>query len=257
MEASTGAASSGSFFGQRVALLVTCLVDLMRPSVGFAALKLLESAGCTVTVPERQTCCGQPAWSAGDRAGAVALAKKNIADLEGFDYVVIPSASCADHVCHAYPELLAEEPEWVLRAQRLAARTYELTCFLADVLKLDKVPGNFTGSVTYHDSCKGLRKLGIKRQPRALLAKLPGVTLKEMEGSEECCGFGGAFSARFGEISTVIVERKCLSIAANGAEVVAGGDLGCLLNIEGRLRRRGDVRTRVLHIAEILVGESE
>ncbi len=235
----------------RVALFVTCLVDVMRPSIGFAALRLLESAGCEVMVPENQTCCGQPAWSAGEAEAARALAKKNITDLAGFDYVVLPSASCAEHIQNAYPELLASEPEWAEKAADLSKRTYELTSFLVDVLKVKAVPGDFEGSITYHDSCKGLRKLGIKQQPRQLLAAMPGVTLKEMGESEECCGFGGAFAAKFGEISTVIVDRKCASIRESGAEVVVGGDLGCLLNIEGRLRRRGD-STRVLHIAEVL-----
>ena len=241
----------------RVALFVTCLVDLMRPAVGFATLRLLESAGCTVVVPERQTCCGQPAWSAGEAVLARELARKNITDLEGYDYVVIPSASCADHIKNAYPELLAETPDWAEKAADLATRTFELTSFLVDVLQVDSVPGSFTGTVTYHDSCKGLRQLGIKKQPRQLLAGMPGVSLQEMEGSEECCGFGGSFSAKFGEISTVIVERKCAAIAATGADAVLGGDLGCLLNIEGRLRRRGDQNTQVLHIAQLLAGELE
>lgn len=239
----------------RVALFVTCLVDLMRPSVGFAALKLLAAAGCEAVVPRSQTCCGQPAWSAGDTAAAAALAKKTIAELEGFDYVVIPSGSCADHVKNNYPELLAADPEWSARAAALAGRTWELSAFLADVLKLEAVPGSFDGSVTYHDSCKGLRALGIKRQPRQLLAKVTGLEMKEMEGCEECCGFGGAFSVRFGGISTAIVDRKCDAVAAAGADAVVGGDLGCLLNIEGRLRRRGDEKTRVLHLAEVLAGE--
>ena len=136
----------------------------------------------------------------------------------------------------------------------LADRAYELTSFLVDVLKLSAVPNQFDGSVTYHDSCKGLRGLAIKRQPRDLLARVPGLSLKEMSECEECCGFGGAFSVKFGEVSTKIVDRKCDAIAAAGADAVVGGDLGCLMNIEGRLRRRGDETTRVLHIAEVLAG---
>ncbi len=238
----------------RVALYVTCLVDLMRPSVGFASLRLLEAAGCEVFVPEGQTCCGQPAWSAGDRGLAGDLARKAIAELEGYDYVVIPSGSCADHVRHVYPQLLADDPPWGGRASAVAGRTYELTAFLADVLKVSAVPGEFAGSVTYHDSCKGLRGLGIKRQPRDLLQCVDGLSVREMSDSEECCGFGGAFSVKFGDVSTRIVDRKCESIAAAGADAVVGGDLGCLLNIEGLLRRRGDETTRVLHIAEVLAG---
>ena len=238
----------------RVALYVTCLVDLMRPSVAFASLRLLEAAGCEVIVPEGQTCCGQPAWSAGERALAADLARKAIGELEGYDYVVIPSGSCADQIRNVYPQLLADDPAWGPRARTLADRAYELTSFLVDVLKLSAVPNQFDGSVTYHDSCKGLRGLAIKRQPRVLLARVPGLSLKEMSECEECCGFGGAFSVKFGEVSTKIVDRKCDAIAAAGADAVVGGDLGCLMNIEGRLRRRGDETTRVLHIAEVLAG---
>jgi L-lactate dehydrogenase complex protein LldE len=241
----------------RVALYVTCLVDLMRPSVGFASLRLLEAAGCEVIVPEGQTCCGQPAWSSGNRPLAIDLAKKAIGELEGYDYVVIPSGSCAEHVRNVYPQILADDPEWGARASALAARCYELTSFLADVVKLAEMPAEFAGSVTYHDSCKGLRGLGIKRQPRELLLKVRGLNLQEMRECEECCGFGGAFSVKYGEVSTRIVDRKCDAIASAGADAVVGGDLGCLMNIEGRLRRRGDETTRVLHVAEVLAGEEQ
>ena len=238
----------------RLALFVTCLVDLMRPEVGFASLRLLEGAGCDVVVPPGQTCCGQPAFSAGNRVLATDLARQAIAQLEDYEYVVIPSGSCADQIRNVYPQLLADDPIWAARAQALAARSYELSCFLAEVLKLEQVPGTFSGSVTYHDSCKGLRGLGIKAQPRNLLASMRGLTLSEMPDCEECCGFGGAFAVRFGEVSTAIVDRKCESIAAAGTDAVVGADLGCLLNIEGRLRRRGDQRTQVLHLAEVLAG---
>jgi len=238
----------------RLALYVTCLVDLMRPSIGFASLRLLENLGCEVVVPPGQTCCGQPAWSAGNRDLAGDLARQAIAGLESYDYVVIPSGSCVDHIRNAYPQLLAADPAWAARAQAVAGRTYELGSFLNEVLKPESLPGEFSGSVTYHDSCKGLRGLGIKQQPRALLARVRGLSLAEMKDCEECCGFGGVFAVRFGDISTAIVDRKCESIAAVGADAVVGGDLGCLLNIEGRLRRRGDLRTQVLHLAEVLAG---
>lgn len=241
----------------RLALYVTCLVDLMRPSVGFAALCLLEATGAEVVVPEGQTCCGQPAWSAGNRPLAVDLAKKAMAELEAYDAVVIPSGSCADQIRNVYPLLFADDSRWSARARALAERTHELTSFLADVKKSDFVAPDFAGSVTYHDSCKGLRGLGIKRQPRELLLKVRGLSLKEMPDCEECCGFGGAFSVKFGEVSTQIVDRKCDAIVAAGADAVVGGDLGCLINIEGRLRRRGDETTRVLHIAEMLAGGGE
>lgn len=235
----------------RVALFVTCLVDLMRPKVGFAALELLEAASCEVVVPETQTCCGQPAWNNGDRAAAAHLAKKFIAEFESYEYVVAPSGSCADHVRTEYPVILSDEPDWHARAVSLASRVHELTDFLVNVVKLEKVPGRFAGRVTYHDSCTGLRSLGIKRQPRVLLEKA-GVEVLEMPGAEECCGFGGTFSVKFGAISAAIAGRKCANAQTTGADAIVGGDLGCLLNIEGKLRHNGDTQTRVLHIAEVL-----
>ncbi len=238
----------------KVALFVTCLVDLMRPSVGFAALRLLEAAGCEVVVPESQTCCGQPAFNSGDRRAAIALAQKTIAEFEGFDYLVAPSGSCADQIRTEYPGLFLDDPDWRRRAEALAARTCELTQFLADVLKVSSVPGEFDGSVTYHDSCTGLRSLGIKRQPRQLLDKVRGLSVKEMPEAESCCGFGGTFAVKFGDISAAIAERKCVNLQAAAADAVVGGDLGCLINIEGKLRRMGDETTRVLHVAEVLAG---
>lgn len=239
----------------RVALFVTCLVDLMRPRIGFAAIELLEAAGCTVTVPASQTCCGQPAWNSGDQAAAAALAKKVIEEFADCAYVVAPSGSCADHIRNKYPAILADDPEWHARAMELASRVYELTDFLVNVARLETLPGNFTGSVTYHDSCSGLRSLGIREQPRALLAKAPGIELQEMAAAEECCGFGGTFSVKFGEIAAAIAERKCGNARATGAATIVGGDLGCLLNIEGKLRRLGDEQTQVMHIAEVLTAK--
>ena len=239
----------------KVGLFVTCLVDLMRPGIAFAAIRLLEGAGCTVVVPEAQTCCGQPAFNSGDRRAAAALAKKAIAEFESFEHVVVPSGSCADHIRNAYPALLADEPEWHRRAGALAARTCELTQFLADVLAVDSVPGAYDGSVTYHDSCSGLRSLGIKAQPRRLLGRVAGLTLREMPEAEACCGFGGTFAVKFGDLSAAITEKKCINVQAARADAVVGGDLGCLLNIEGKLRRMGDTKTRVLHVAEVLAGE--
>jgi L-lactate dehydrogenase complex protein LldE len=239
----------------RVGLFVTCLVDLMRPRIGFAAIRLLEAAGCEVVVPGAQTCCGQPAYNSGDRASARAFARKLLDEFEGLEYVVAPSGSCAGMIRTHYPALFQDDPGTLERLNRLCQRTYELTDFLASVVKLDRVPGLLGGTVTYHDSCAGLRELGVKAQPRALLAKVPGLALKEMNEAETCCGFGGTFAVKFGEISTHIAERKCANIAASGADAVVLGDLGCMLNIEGRLRRRGDTKTKVLHVAEVLAGE--
>jgi L-lactate dehydrogenase complex protein LldE len=240
----------------RVGLFVTCLVDLMRPRIGFAALKLLEAAGCEVVVPSTQTCCGQPAYNSGDRASAGALARKVLDEFEGFDYVVVPSGSCGGMIRTHFPDLFRDAPAERERVQRLCGRTYELTDFLVNVAKVKALPASFAGTITYHDSCSGLRELGVKAQPRTLLAQLPGLALKEMEEAETCCGFGGAFAVKYGDIATHIAERKCANIAASGAGSVVLGDLGCMLHIEGRLRRRGDTKTKVLHVAEILAGET-
>jgi L-lactate dehydrogenase complex protein LldE len=237
-------------------LFVTCLVDLFRPSIGFAALQLLEAAGCEVVVPATQTCCGQPGYNAGDRRGAQTLARKVLEELRACEYVVVPSGSCAGMIRTHYRELLAEFPELQAQVERLAACTYELTDFLQNVLKASEVPGRWSGAVTYHDSCSGLRELGIKSQPRALLARVTGLELKEMSAPEQCCGFGGTFAVKFGEISTRICDQKCDDIVASGTGTVVLGDLGCMLNIEGRLRRRGE-QTRVLHVAEVLAGTTE
>ncbi len=240
----------------RVGLFVTCLVDLMRPSIGFAALRLLEAAGCEVVVPPAQTCCGQPGYNSGDQKAAKALALKVLQEFDGCDYVVLPSGSCAGMIRVHYPALFKDDPVVIESIKRLSARTYELTDFLVNVAKLQNIPGNYSGSLTYHDSCSGLREMGVQAQPRALLARMPDVKLTEMRESTTCCGFGGTFSVKFGEISTRMADNKCEHIAQTGAGAIVAGDLGCLMNIEGRLRRRGDLDTRVLHIAEVLAGDN-
>ena len=241
----------------RVGLFVTCLVDLMRPSIGFAALRLLEAASCEVVVPTTQTCCGQPGYNSGDRKAAKALALKVLQEFDGCDYVVLPSGSCAGMILVHYPALFKDDPAVIESIKRLSARTYELTDFLVNVAKLQNIPGNYSGSLTYHDSCSGLREMGVQVQPRALLARMPGVKLTEMRESTTCCGFGGTFSVKFGDISARMADNKCGHIAQTGAGAIVAGDLGCLMNIEGRLRRRGDLDTRVLHIAEVLAGEGD
>ncbi len=240
----------------RVGLFVTCLVDLMRPSIGFAAVKLLEAAGCEVYVPPTQTCCGQPGYNSGERKSARALAEKVLAEFEACDYLVAPSGSCSGMIRTHYPDLFHGEAFMLDRVRRLGSRTYELTDFLASVAKIERVPGKYAGSVTYHDACAGLRELGVKRQPRELLRKVGGLLLKEMPECEQCCGFGGTFSIKFGDVSAAIADRKCETIEASGASAVVLGDLGCMLNIEGRLRRRGNEHTKVLHVAEVLAGET-
>lgn len=228
----------------------------MRPRIGFAALRLLEQAGCEVVAPQNQTCCGQPGYNSGDRESALLLARKVLAEFGDCDFVVAPSGSCAGMIRAHYPELFRGLPEHEDFC-RLAGRTFELTDFLVNYLPLTTVPGRFDGVVTYHDSCAGLRELQVKQQPRALLARVPGLTLREMEGSESCCGFGGTFSVKFGDVSARLADDKCQKIQASGADAVVLGDLGCMLNIEGRLRRMGDHKTRVLHVAEVLAGEGE
>ncbi|MCW1840883.1 (Fe-S)-binding protein [Prosthecomicrobium hirschii] len=237
----------------RVALFVTCLVDLFRPSVGFAAVKLLEDAGCDVDVPAAQTCCGQPAFNSGDRADARALAEGVIKAFEGYDYVVAPSGSCGGMIKMHYAELFADVPAWKARAEALSAKTFELVSFLADVLGVETTGARFDGTVTYHDSCSGLRELGIREQPRRLLAHVDGLTVKEMQDSDVCCGFGGTFCVKYPDISNHIVEKKVATIAATGAGTLVAGDLGCLMNMAGKLKRAGSpVEAR--HVAEILAG---
>ncbi|RMD60793.1 MAG: (Fe-S)-binding protein [Alphaproteobacteria bacterium] len=253
MSESAEPASSSS---PRVGLFVTCLVDLFRPSVGFAAVKLLEEAGCRVEVPSQQTCCGQPAYNSGDRADAQDLARQTVAAFEGFDYVVAPSGSCAAMLREHYPALLGEDPRWAERARALAARTWELVSFLTDVRGVQAVAARFEGTVTYHDSCSGLRELGIRAQPRALLSTVAGLRLNELPDADVCCGFGGTFCVKYPEISNVMVSEKVTCIEASGAQTVLAGDLGCLLNMAGKLHRAG-VAVRARHVAEVLAGMAD
>jgi L-lactate dehydrogenase complex protein LldE len=240
----------------RVALFVTCLVDLFRPTIGFAAVKLLEQAGCTVEVPRAQTCCGQPAYNSGDRADAKAIALRVFDAFAGFDHVVAPSGSCAGMIRQHYPELFADDPAILPRAQELAARTWELVSFLVDVCGMLTVNVQWDRDVTYHDACSGLRELGVKRQPRQLLASVTGLRLRELPGAEVCCGFGGTFCIKYPEISDKMVSDKEADIVATGATAVLAGDLGCLLNIAGKLYRHGR-RIEVRHVAEVLAGMTE
>jgi L-lactate dehydrogenase complex protein LldE len=236
---------------RRVALFVTCLVDLFRPSVGFAAVKLLEDAGCTVEVPPLQVCCGQPAYNSGDRASTRAIAAQVIDAFEGFEAVVVPSGSCGGMLSHHYPGLFDDDPAMKARAESLAGRTFELMTFLVDVLGVEKVTARYDGSVTYHDSCSGLRELGVKQQPRRLLASVGGLSLKEMKTPEVCCGFGGTFCVKYPEISNAMVSEKSTDIAATGASTLLAGDLGCLMNMAGKLQREGSP-VQVRHVAEVL-----
>ncbi len=241
--------------GPRIGLFVTCLVDLFRPSVGFAAVKLLEDAGCRVEVPRAQTCCGQPAYNSGDRRDAAAIARQTIAAFEGFDYVVAPSGSCAAMIKEHYPALLQDDPDWQARAETLSGRTHELVSFLTDVLKVDSVAASYSARATYHDSCSGLRELKVQAQPRRLLASVAGLELAELPEGEACCGFGGTFCVKYPAISNEMVSAKADCIESTGAELLLAGDLGCLLNMAGKLKRRGS-KVRARHVAEVLAGDS-
>ena len=259
-------ASENSGAGARVGLFVTCLVDLYRPNVGFASISLLEKAGCSVSVPESQTCCGQPAFNSGEVANSKAIAKATIEAFESFDYIVAPSGSCAGMLREHYPELLADEVEWSARASDFSSRVYELTSFLVDVLGFNKLDAKFPHSVTYHDSCSGLREMGIKEQPRQLLAEVEGLSVREMADTDVCCGFGGTFCVKYPEISERMVTDKAALARQSEADVLLAGDMGCLFNISGRLKRTetseastaGSVRSmRVYHVVEVLAGMAD
>lgn len=238
-----------------VALLVTCLVDNCRPNIGFATIKLLEDAGCKVSVPT-QTCCGQPAFNSGDLKGTVAIAKQNIERFEQFDYVVAPSGSCIGTIRKHYPSLFKDDPKWFPRASLLASRSHEITSFLVDVLGVTSIAADYPHSVTYHDSCAGLRELGIKQQPRQLLHSVKNLELKELTDCEVCCGFGGTFCVKYPDISNKMVSDKVNHIKQTGADTLLAGDLGCILNMEGKLSRE-QCKTRVYHIVEVLANMTE
>lgn len=252
----SGGAAGAEAGRPRVGLFVTCLVDLYRPSVGFAAVRLLEAAGCEVVVPEAQTCCGQPAYNSGDRPDAIAIARQVIEAFRGFDYVVAPSGSCGGMLKDHYPALFAGDPAMKEAADDLARRTFELTSFLVDVLGFADVRASLNTTATYHDSCSGLRELGVKAQPRRLLARVEGLELRELPGAEVCCGFGGTFCVKYPEISVDIVAKKTADIVATGASLLLAGDMGCLLNMAGRLKREG-AAVQVRHVAEVLAGMTD
>jgi len=239
----------------RVGLFVTCLVDLMRPSVGFAAVKLLEDAGCKVVVPS-QTCCGQPAYNSGDRVTTQAIARRTIEAFEGCDAIVAPSGSCAGMLAKHYPELFADEPDMEVKASAFAAKCHELVSFLVDRLGVSAVSARYPGAVAYHDSCSGLRELGVMSQPRKLLASVEGLRLIDLKDADVCCGFGGTFAVKYGELSDAIVGEKSDNVEASGADTLLAGDLVCLMNIAGKMQRQGRAM-KVRHVAEVLAGMTD
>jgi len=236
----------------RVGLLVTCLADMFRPEIGFAAAKLLEQAGCDVEVP-LQSCCGQPAYNAGDERDAAALAKNMISIFEPYDYVVVPSGSCGGMVKVHYPRLLQDDAAWSTRAGALAAKTHELFSFLVNVRGLKTVAAQCTGNAAYHDSCSSLREMNVSSEPRLLLKSVSGLSLRDFSEKEACCGFGGFFSVKYPEISARMADDKIADAKAKGANMILAGDLGCLLHLAGRLSRRGEAMS-VRHAAEVLAG---
>ncbi len=238
----------------KVGLFATCLVDLVRPQVGFAAIKLLERAGCEVVVPRSQTCCGQPAWNSGADRHAADIARQVVQTFETFDYVVAPSGSCAGMLRKHYPEVLKDDPKFATRANALSAKTYELVQFLVDVRGLTDLDVSFDGALCYHDSCSSLREMGVKEQPRKLLHSLGGMQICELKDPQACCGFGGLFAVKYPEISERMADDKIADAVASGAKTLTGGDLGCLLHLAGRMKRRG-IEMDVRHVAEVLVGD--
>jgi len=235
----------------RVGLFVTCLVDLMRPSVGFAAVKLLERAECEVFVPDTQTCCGQPAWNAGADKDAAALARAVVDAFEGFDYVVAPSGSCGGMIKVHYVEALRDDPVYLPRAKALSAKTYELISFLVNVRGMNTVAAHCQARACYHTSCSSLREMKVRGEPRQLLNTVDGLQLSELKEPEVCCGFGGLFSVKYPGISERMADDKIADIRSTGAELLVGPDLGCLLHLAGRMERQGNP-VKVRHIAEVL-----
>jgi L-lactate dehydrogenase complex protein LldE len=242
---------------KKVGLFVTCLVNSMRPSIGFASIRLLEQAGCEVHVPERQSCCGQPAFNSGDDEGTRQIAYQTIEQFEHFDYLVVPSGSCANMIKKHFIEVFKDQAEWLARAKHLASITHELLSFLVDVCDFEPADVELKGTYTYHDSCSGYRSLGVYEQPRKMLAKVKGLALKPLNGHSECCGFGGTFCVKYSDISNEIVAEKTQNIIATQAKYLLGGDMGCLMNMIGKLNREGHDEIVALHTAEVLAGMTE
>jgi len=236
----------------RVALFVTCLADMFRPQIGFAAAKLLEQAGCKVEVP-LQSCCGQLAYNGGDAIAAAAVARNVIATFEPYQFVVAPSGSCAGMIRVHYPRVLQDDEAWAKRAEALAAKTHELFSFLVNVRGFTIVTAECRSIVAYHDSCSSLREMAVKDEPRRLLSSVDGLRLCELSEPQTCCGFGGFFSVKYPEVSARMADDKIADAMSTGAEMLAGGDLGCLMHLAGRIARRGD-KLAVRHAAEVMAG---
>lgn len=239
-----------------VAFFVTCIIDMMYPDIGEASVDVLERVGVDVHFPQDQTCCGQPAFNSGHWEEARHIAGRNIEVLRGQGDVVVPSGSCSAMIRHYYQELFEDEPEIAQAARELAGRTYELTEYLVDVLGVTDVDATFPGKLTIHDACHGLRGLGIKQQPRALLSNVTDATITELPGAEECCGFGGLFAVKLPHISEAMLQRKIDQIESTNADVVVTCDASCMTQINGRLSRQGS-HCRAMHIAQVLAATGD
>jgi L-lactate dehydrogenase complex protein LldE len=235
-----------------VSLFVTCLVDQLWPSVGTCAVDVLRRVGCEVTFDPRQTCCGQPAFNTGYWSDARRLAERfvGIFESDGADAIVCPSGSCTAMVRH-FPELFDNDDAWRRRAEAVAARTHELGGFLVNVLHRVDVGASFRGRVAWHDACHGLRELGLRDEPRALLRHVRRAELVELPDADSCCGFGGTFAVKYPEISVAILDGKIASMERANLRAVVSGDTSCLMQIGGRLARQGSPM-QALHLAEVL-----
>lgn len=234
-------------------MFVTCLVDLFRPSIGYAAARLIETTGCSVEAPMAQGCCGRPALSSGDRAEARAAAEAVITAFEDYDHVVAPSGACAGMLRKHYPALFYGDAAWERRAGAFASKVHELAAFLVEMGGIRSCTAGHRRTATYHDACSGLRDLGVRAQPRALLSSIEGLTLIEMPEADACCGFGDGLCAKYPEASGMIASRKASNIEASGADMLLAGELGCLMAMAGRLKRGGSA-IEVRHVAEVLAG---
>jgi L-lactate dehydrogenase complex protein LldE len=234
----------------KVTLFATCLVDMFQSSVGKATVELLERLGCEIDFPESQVCCGQPSYNSGYVKESKEAFKRMIDTFSGSEYVVSPSGSCA-YMFHEYPEIFKGDPIWEPKAKKLAEKTFELTQFIVEVLKIEDVGAKFEGTVTYHTSCHMTRLLGVVKPPMILLKNVKGLKFTELPGKEQCCGFGGTFSIKMAQISEQMVDEKVRHVEETGAEYLIGADAGCLINIGGRIERTGKP-IKVMHIAEIL-----
>lgn len=235
----------------RVALFITCLGDQFFPQVGESVVRILRRLGVEVTFNPAQTCCGQPAFNTGYRQEAREVAERVLDLFDDADCVVSPSGSCTSMIKVFYPELFADDPERLRKAEKLRERFFEFSEFLVEILKVEDVGARFPHRVAYHDSCHLLRELGIEEPPRKLLRAVRGIELLELNDYRTCCGFGGTFSVKFPEVSTAMAEDKLRAAADAGAEFLVANDAGCLMHLAGLAHRQG-LPIKTMHLAELL-----